>query len=163
MKMDSGVEAIISSFIRYTELSAVKYDAEKDIIKIEVALNACIVEPCRSRFITRYRQSMFLLHNMLKIEAAYMDLEFIEKSGITILRLYRESLSLMEEEIELFVLLLRQEFASLLVRDDNDMLAEAALSGDIKNTVLQKIRESRQPYQNIFAYRDEGRVFVFNK
>lgn len=163
MKIDSGVDAILSSFIRYTELSAVKYDAEKDIIKIEVALNGCIGDKHRSSFITRYHQSMLLFHNMLKSEPAYMDLEFIEKSGITIVRLYRESLSLREEEIELFVLLLRQEFSSLLVRDDNDMLAEAAFSRDVKDTVLKKIRESRKPYQNIFAYRDEGRVFVFNK
>jgi len=163
MKMDSGVDAIMSSFIRYTELSAVKYDAEKDIIKIEVALNGCIGDQHRSRFVTRYHQSMALFHNMFKIEPSYMDLEIIEKSGITIMRVYRESLTLREQEIELFVLLLRQEFASLLVRDDNDMIAEAALSGDIKDTVLKKIKESRQPYQNIFAYRDEGRVFVFNK
>ncbi|PKM77767.1 MAG: hypothetical protein CVU90_05715 [Firmicutes bacterium HGW-Firmicutes-15] len=163
MQKDSGVDAILSSFIRYSELSAVKYDAEKDIIKIEVALNGCIGDKHRSNFITRYRQSIALLHNMLNIEPAYMDLEFIEKSGITIMRLYRANLSLREEEIELFVLLIRQEFASLLVRDDNDMLAEAALSRDIKDTLLKKIKESRQPYQNIFAYRDEGRVFVFNK
>jgi hypothetical protein len=163
MEMDSGVEAILSSFIRYAELSAVKYDAEKDIIKIEAALNACITQTHRNRFCSRYRQSMVLLHNLLNIKPAHMDLEFIEKSGITILRLYRDSLSLREREIELFVLLLRHEFASLLVSDEDDMLAEAALSGDIKNTVLKKIRESRKPYQNIFAYRDEGRVFVFNK
>ena len=163
MKMDYGLDVIISSFIRYTELSAVKYDAEKDIIKIEVVLNGCIGDEHRSRFNSRYCQSMALFHKMLKIEAAYMKLDFIENAGITVLRLYRESLSLREDEIELYILLLRHEFASLLVRDDNDMVAEAALSGDIKNTLLKKIMDSRQPYQNIFAYRDEGRVFVFNK
>jgi hypothetical protein len=163
MNMDSGVDVILSSFIRYSELSSVKYDAEKDIIKIEAAFNGCITDRRRSRFITRYHQSMALFYTMHKINPAYGDLEFIEKSGITILRLYRESLSMREEEMELFVLLLRQEFASLLVRDENDMFAEATLLKDIKDTLLKKIRESRQPYQNIFAYRDEGRVFVFNK
>ena len=163
MENDSGLEAILASFIRFTELSAVKYDVEKDIIKIEIALNSCIGGQHRHRFINRYMKSMVLFHKMHKIDPSFVDLDFIEKSGITIIRLYRDSVSLREEELELVVLLLRQEFASLLVRDDINMFAEAELPGDFKDTFLRKLRESRQPYQNIFVYRDEGRVFVFNK
>ncbi len=163
VEKDSGLEAVLASFIRYTELSAVKYDAKQDIIKLEIALNRCISDQNRCRFMDRYRQSMELFYKINKIEPSFVDLEFIEKSGITIIRLYREMVYLQEEEIELFVWLLRQEFASLLVKDENDIFAATELSGDFKDTLLKKIRETGQPYQNIFAFRDEGRVFVFNK
>lgn len=163
MFKDSGVDAIMSVFIRCSELSAVKYDVEKDIIKVEIALNKSIKPEQRSKFINKCRESMGLFYKIYKLEPMHFNLSFIENSGITIVRLFRDSQTLIEDEMELFVRLLRQEFASLLIRDDNDMVAGVNLSGDEKNTLLEKIRKSHQPYQNIFAYRDEGRVFVFNQ
>ncbi|MDD4171271.1 MAG: hypothetical protein PHQ94_03450 [Syntrophomonas sp.] len=163
MDMGTGLDAIMSVFIRYSELSAVKYDAKRDIIKIEIALNDGIKTEQGSRFINRYHQSMALYYNMTDMEPIHIKLQFIENSGITILRLYRDSQTLREEEMELYVRLVRQEFASLLIRDDNAIVAVAPLSGDEKRNLLHKIRQSHDSYHNIFAYRDEGRVFVFNK
>lgn len=163
MVNESGLDAIISVFIRYSELSAVKYDVKSDTIKVETALNDNINEEQRSKFINCCHQSMELFYRMTRMEPVQFALKFIENSGVTILRLYRDSKTLREQEMELFVRLLRQEFASLLIRDANDIASLANHSSEIKRTVLQKIKQSQDSYHNIFAYRDEGRVFVFNK
>jgi len=163
MKIESGLDAVLSVFIRYSELSAVKYDVEKDLVKIEIALNDRVPDEQVQRFGVKYRKSMELFYHMLNYEPITIELGSIEKSGITILRIYRDGLTIREEEMELCVRLLRQEFDSLLVRDDNDIVTGAMLTGEVKESLLQKIREYHQPYHNIFAYRDEGRVFVFNK
>ena len=163
MVNESGLDAMISVFIRYSELSAVKYDVKSDTIQIETALNDNINEEKRCKFIARCRQSMDLFYRMTRVEPVQFALKFIENSGITILRLYRDSKTLREQEMELFVQLLRQEFASLLIRDDNDIAALANQSIDVKATLLKKIKQSHDSYHSIFAYRDEGRVFVFNK
>jgi len=163
MENESGLDAIISVFIRHSELSAVKYDVKSDTIKIETALNDNVDEKKRCKFMARCRQSMALFYRMTRVEPVQFALKFIENSGITILRLYRDSKTLREQEMELFVQLLRQEFASLLIRDENDIASLANQSIDIKKTVLQKIKQEHDSYHNIFAYRDEGRVFVFNK
>lgn len=163
MVSESGLDAIISVFIRHSELSAVKYDVKSDTVKIETALNVNVNEEKRSRFMARCRQSMALFYRMTKMEPVQFALKFIENSGVTILRLYRDSKTLQEQEMELFVRLLKQEFASLLIRDDNDIASLANQSHDIKKHVLQKIMQSYDSYHSIFAYRDEGRVFVFNK
>jgi len=163
MKMESGLDAVLSVFIRYSELSAVKYDVERDLVKIEIALNDRVPDEQVQLFTKRYRKSMELFYQMLNYQPVTIELGSIEKSGITILRIYRDGLTIREEEMELSVRLLRQEFDSLLVRDDNDIVTGAILNGEVKESLLQKIREYHQPYHNIFAYRDEGRVFVFNK
>jgi hypothetical protein len=163
MNNESGLDAVLSVFIRYSELSAVKYDVKRDMVKIEIALNDCLPEEQVKQFEIRYRKTMELYYRMLKYEPTLVELRSIEKSGITILRIYRDGQTLREEEMELFVRLLRQEFDSWLVRDDNDLVTGDLLSGEVKKSLLQKIREYRQPYHNIFAYRDDGRVFVFNK
>jgi len=163
MVSESSLDTIISVFIRHSELCAVKYDVKSDTIKIDTALNDSIDEEKRNKFITCCQKSMALFYGMTKVEPVQFALKFIENSGITILRLYRDSKTLQEQEMELFVQLLRQEFKSLLIRDDNDIAAIANLSGDIKRNLLQKLKQSYDTYHNIFAYRDEGRVFVFNK
>jgi len=163
MDTGTGLDATISVFIRYSELSAVKYDAKRDIIKIEIALNDSIKQEQGSRFINRCHQCMALYYNMTDMEPKHINLQFIENSGITILRLYRDSQTLREEEMELYVRLVRQEFASLLIRDDNNIVELAALSGDEKRNILHKIRQLHESYHNIFAYRDKGRLFVFNE
>lgn len=160
---ESGLDAIISAFISYSEFSSVKYDVKSNIIKIEVPLNDNIDKEQRRQFITSCRQSMTLYFKMTGVKPVKFDMDFIEKSGIIILRLYRDSKTLRGQELELFVQLLRQAFAALLIRDDNDISAMANSLGDIKQSLLQKIKQSYDSYHSIFAYRDEGRVFVFNK
>jgi len=163
MGRESGLDAIISAFIRNPELSSVKYDVKKDIIKVEAALSNSISEETRTRFLNRCCQSLQILYRTTKLKPDYIQLSFVENAGITILRLFRDSHTLSEEEVELFVQLLRQSFAALLIKDNNDIAAGAVLTGEIKKNLLNKIRQSNESYQNIFAYRDQGRVFVFNK
>lgn len=160
---ETGLDAILSAFICYSEFSSIKYDVKSDTIKIEVPLNAGIDKDQLRKFITGYLQSMELFHKITGVEPAKFDLDFIEKSRIIILRLYRDSKTLREQELELFVQFLRQSFACSLIRDDNDISAMAGSLGDVKTSLLQRIKQSYDSYHSIFAYRDEGRVFVFNK
>jgi hypothetical protein len=163
MGHDEGLDALLSAFICNPELSSVKYDGKKDIIKIEAALNAAINEADRTEFLNRCSQSIRLLMKTRGVEPVYFQLGFQESSGVTILRLYRDSLTLSEEEIELYVKLLRQSFYTLLISDDQDLGAGAFFNGELKRTLLKKIKQSQDDFQNIFAYRNEGRVYVFNK
>lgn len=163
MDKGSGLDALMSAFIRYAELSAVKFDAVRDIIKIELALDTSLTEEQGNRFIIACHQSMALFYKMSNIKPIHISLKFIEHAGITILRLYRDSKTLMEDEIELFIKLVRQEFASWLIRDDNDIVTTAILNGDEEKHLINKIRQSHDCYHNLFIYRDQGRVFVFNR
>lgn len=163
MDKESSLDALISAFLRYTELSAVKFDSERDIIKIEVALNTSLEEAQGNIFIDACYQSMELFYRMRNLEPIHISLKSIQHAGITILRLYRDSQTLVEEEIGLFIGLVRQEFASWLIRDDNDMVTAALLNGEKKTQVVNKIKSGQDSFRNLFVYRDKGRVFVFNR
>ncbi len=163
MDKGSGLDALMSAFIRYAELSAVKFDAVRDIIKIELALDTSLTEEQGNRFIIACHRSMALFYKMSNLKPIHISFKFIEHAGITILRLYRDSKTLMEDEIELFIKLVRQEFASWLIRDDNDIVTTAILNGDEEKHLINKIRQSHDSYHNLFIYRDQGRVFVFNR
>ena len=163
MEMESGLDALVSAFLRHVELSAVKYDSVRDIIKIEVALNTSLTLQEGNRFIDECQKSMALFYRMKKLDPIHISLKLIDHAGITILRLYRDSQTLVEEEIGLFIGLVRQEFASWLIRDDNDMVTAALLNGDEKTQVVNKIKSGQDSFRNLFVYRDKGRVFVFNR
>ena len=163
MEMESGLDALVSAFLRHVELSAVKYDSVRDIIKIEVALNTSLTLQEGNRFIDECQKSMALFYRMKKLDPIHISLKLIDHAGITILMLYRDSQTLVEEEIGLFIGLVRQEFASWLIRDDNDMVTAALLNGDEKTQVVNKIKSGQDSFRNLFVYRDKGRVFVFNR
>ncbi len=163
MDNGSGLDALMSAFIRHAELSAVKFDAVRDIIKIELALNTSITEEQGNCFIESCHRSMALFYHMKNLKPIHISLKSIQHAGITILRLYRDSQTLMEDEIELFIRLVRQEFASWLIRDDNDIVTTAILNGDEEKRLMNKLRQSHDSYRNLFIYRDQGKVFVFNR
>ena len=106
---------------------------------------------------------MALFYRMRNLNPIHISLKSIQHAGITILRLYRDSLTLAEEEIGLFIGLVRQEFASWLIRDDNDMVTAALLNEEEKTQVVNKIKSGQESFRNFFVYRDKGRVFVFNR
>lgn len=163
MDKGSGLDALMSAFIRHAELSAVKFDAVRDIVKIELALNTSLTEEQGNSFIDSCQRSMALFYQMSSLKPIHISLKFLEHAGITILRLYRDSQTLMEEEIELFIKLVQLEFASWLVRDDNDIVTTAILNGDEERQLINKLRQSHDSYRNLFIYRDQGKVFVFNR
>ena len=162
MKDESGLDAIISAFIRYSEFSCIKYEAPGNTIKIEIALQGDFNEDQKLKMLNNICQTMNLYYKISKIEPTLMKLDVIQPDGVTILRLYRDLRSMREEELGMFVRLLRQEYPNSLMKDDNNLLFQDFMFGDVKNSILKRINSSHN-YNHIFAYRDGGRVFVFNK
>jgi hypothetical protein len=163
MDDDLGLDAIITAFLNYSEFSSINYEAFRDTIKIEIALRGDIGEEKKAHMLSRTCQSLQLFYKIAHIEPKLIKMDVVEKEGITILRWHRDIKSLREQELELLVLLLRQEFNDNLVKDEHDFLMAQSVRTRVKNSLLKKIKKHGQISNNIFAYRDEGRVFVFNK
>lgn len=164
MTQKSGLDVLISAFVHYPELSSVKYEAAKDQLKIEVALNGPVDEVFIKGFVNKTCDCLRLYHELSYIKPDLWELTYTTQAGITLLRLYRDFKSVTEGEVELFVLLLREYFVSLLVRDENsDVLAEESYAREIRKSLVHKTKQGDILSKNFFAYRDEGTMFVFNK
>jgi hypothetical protein len=163
MAEKSGLDMSISVFVHYKELNSVMYDAAKGNMKIEVALMGSIEESILNKFVEKIHNSLNLYYRLSNIDPLLMNVEYTTKIGITLIRFDRDIESLSEGEIELFVLMLRENFSSLLIIDDTiDVGSEERYARKIKRSLLNKKIDDVNS-KIFFGYRDHGTLFVFNK
>jgi hypothetical protein len=161
MTNNTGLDIFISASLKYPELNTIKYQANRELIIFEIALKGKITAQQKSIFERKITDCLNLFYKMKNLQAVSLEWRFKDSSEITLLRFYRDVNSLSEEEIELLVLLLREHFDDLLVRDNNSIIAEDSLKRQLKKNLLKKVGNKNAT--NFFAYREEGKVFVYNK
>ena len=83
---------------------------------------------------------------------------------LTMVEIRRDVSTLTQEEISLVIALMRMEFRQQLVVDPGDSLYEdeLALQDEMIEQMLEDLRESRSD-RRLVAFREEGRVMVFNQ
>ncbi|MEN6349035.1 MAG: hypothetical protein ABFD08_06520 [Syntrophomonas sp.] len=162
MSDNSGLDIFISICLQYPELNAVRYLADKEQIILQLACDENEEKEVFESSIDKIRRSLFLFHKLQGSKPALLELEYQQEEGINILSFGRDTNSISEAEIELFVLLLRQEFHNLLLADKKTIVVADSVRKRIKNNLLKKMEESSGS-TNFLAYRKEGRVIVFDR
>lgn len=163
MDNDLGLDVFLTVSLEHPEINAVKYLAEREQIILEVALNTAIDPMKRGQFLKKTQDCLELFHHLAGKKPKLMKIELIEKSGLSLLRFYRDVGTLSQDEISLLILILQEEFANLLVKDDNDIVSKDAFKRKLKRSLMQKLNHDQSNATDFLAYRKEGRVFVFNR
>ena len=165
MEENAGLDIFISVLLRYPEFNAVKYDAANGEIKIEAALRGEIEKESQDNFITQTIKCVGLFQKLSGIETSIIELEFEEysTSNLTLLRYHRDVESLAEGEVEVFAGLLQKCFNEFIIRDSGKIITGDVFKKRIKENLLYKINREKTSTSNFLAYRDHGRVLVFNK
>lgn len=159
MHSESGIDAAISAFVRHTELGTIKYEGKGNQIAMEMILRGYINDVQKQQFIHNTYQSLALFYKLRKINITKLDVNFLNQSGITILTLIRDDMTISEDEIDLYVALVSNEFTSLLLNDGDETIN--SYQHDVKKNLLKRLSSQWNPEQKIIAYRHRGKMFVF--
>jgi len=162
MVNSSSLDIFLDVSLKYAELNAVIYQADKDRIILEVALEGEFDSQQKTGFAEKIRECLSFLHKLYGKKPLFLELLFKEASNMTFLRFCRDVDSLTEEEIELFIMLLKENFPGLLLRDEGSIVTEDSFQKKIRKDLLQEITKSPSSTK-FFAFREQGRVFLFNK
>ncbi len=163
MHIEAAIDAVISAFIRNPEISSIQYIARQNIIEIEMIIKENI-DPGRNRyFCQKTKAALQMLHKLRENESKYMGIELNNHGNITILTLLRDAFTLTEEEIDLYVKMAGLEFSSMLLREDDENALLNTRVNDIKKQLLKRFNQKNNFAHNIFAYRNGGKMFVFDK
>lgn len=163
MNADTGIDAAISAFIRHSELGSIKYTSKENIISMEMIIKGSIDEKQKQQFIHKTNQALHLFYKLRQIKVHKIMINFATQADISIMTFIRDDSSLSEEEIDLYVALAGIEFSALLLNDMDENFLKEKLHNDMKRTVLDKINHKWKPDQKVIAYRDQGKMFVFDK
>jgi len=163
MTLYAGLDAVISAFIRNPELSSIQYKTGQNIIEMEMILKDNIENEKQQLFCRKTTAAIQMLHKLRGKENSDLRINFDIQGNISILTLYRDAFTLSEEEIDLYVKLAGFAFPNMLLRETDETELQSKAVNDIKKRLLQDISHKNNTANNIFAYRDRGKMFVFDK
>jgi hypothetical protein len=163
MTLYAGLDTVISAFIRNPELSSIKYKTEQNIIEMELILKDKIENEKQQLFRRNTMAAIHMLHKLKGKEIIDLGINYDIQGNISILTLYRDAFTLTEDEIDLYVKLAGLAFPNMLFRETDEAVLQSKVVNDIKKRLLQDISHKNDTANNIFAYRDRGKMFVFDK
>ncbi len=163
-RMSRSVGLLISMLVRYPELGTIKLDPARQTLRFTFLVTRLLEDQefhdFRDHVITALETYTFLQDRPM--ETADVSRECYD--DLTVISVTRDVQSLSQEEISLLIEVLRERFRKHLVADFNDSLLEEDLlmQEQIIGEMLEDLRDSVQE-KNLIAFREGGRVLVFNK
>jgi len=162
--MSRSVGLLISILVRYPELGTINYEPHHKTLKFTFLLTKLLTEREFSHWERMLTLSLDTYWYIQKRRARVFETHRSAFGKITVLEIVRDIDTLTREEISLVIELVRAEFGQLLVIDAEESLLEEdmVLQEELIQQMLEDFKLSRQD-KNLIAFREEGRVLVFNK
>lgn len=158
-----GVGLLISILIRYPEVSTINFDPEQQVLRFNFIASGIINAENMDLFSNTLLNSIEALNELDNKKTVLSMINYQVCGNFTMIEIQRDVETLMREEIALIVALFRQNLENDLVTDDNNSLYEEDLliQEEIIDHMLETIKRSNSD-KKLFAFREEGRVLVFN-
>jgi len=159
-----GAGLLVSILLRFPEVGSVTFDPACHSLRFTLLINRRISAARYEKLRGLMLESLSALAFLQGFQPRLVDVTRTSFRGVTAIEVARDAETLSREEIALLISLAREGFGEELVVDaeadlpEEDMLVQEQLIDE----ALDHLRDARQPY-NLIAYREGGRVLVFNK
>ncbi|MCL6611934.1 MAG: hypothetical protein K6T66_10395 [Peptococcaceae bacterium] len=165
-KDDTGdsVGLLISILVRYPEVATINFDPGQQVLKFNFIASRVLKHDEMNRFSRRLLDSIEVFNKLENKVTRLSAVDYQECGNFTMIEIQRDVETLVREEIALIVALFRQSLEGSLIQEDNGSFYEEDLL--IQEEIIDHMLESVKGCagdKKLFAFREEGRVLVFNK
>ncbi|TEB16629.1 hypothetical protein Psfp_01239 [Pelotomaculum sp. FP] len=159
-----SVGLLISILVRYPEVATINFDPENHLLKFTFIYSQSLGKNELDNLHDKLMDSIEVYNLLEGKEPKFVSLNHQVCSNLTMIEIQRDVDTLVQEEITLIVNLFHQYLHNNLVTEDNEQLVEEDLiaQDELIEHMLENIKCSKQE-KSLFAFREEGRVLVFNK
>ena len=163
-ELTDSVGLLISILVRYPEVSTINFSPEKQLLKFTFIFSRVLGDNELAGLKGRLMDSIEVYNLLEGKETLQVDINHNVCDNLTMIEVQRDVHSLAQEEITLIVELFRQHLNSNLVTEENDRLIEEDIVAqeEMIEHMLQCMKGSAEN-KYLFAFREEGKVLVFNK
>ncbi len=163
-RASNSVSLLISMLVRYPELATINFDPRRQTLKLTFLLTRVLSEEEFRAFQGRLLDSLAAYAWLEGLEAATTEVGLTRYGEVSVVEVTRDVRSLSQGEVSLTIDVIRGLFTSALVVDRGESVQEEELAAqeELIEQMLEDLRESRSD-KNLIAFREEGRVLVFNK
>lgn len=163
-ELTDSVGLLISILVRYPEVSTINFDPGKQLLKFTFIYSQVLGDNELASLKGKLLDSIEAYNLLEGKETLLIAINHNVCDNLTMIEVQRDVHSLAQEEITLIVELFRQYLNSNLVTEENERLFEEDIIAqeEMIEHMLQCIKGSAEN-KYLFAFREEGRVLVFNK
>ncbi len=162
--LTNSVSLLISILIRYPEVAKIKFDPEKNILKFTFIYAGIMTESEITGLKQNTISSIQVYHSLEYKAPRIINLDYRVSDGFTMIEIQRDVDTLVQEEIALMVELFRQYINKNLITEESEQLVEEDL--EVQEELIEHMLASvkmKSENKRLYAFREEGRVLVFNK
>ncbi|KKM13101.1 hypothetical protein SY88_00665 [Clostridiales bacterium PH28_bin88] len=163
-EVSDSIGLLISILVRYPEVATINYEPQSHVLRFAF-MSSRVLSDVEGKILGDNIISCLETFNFLEArQAQVIRLEHSRCDNVTVLEVQRDVETLTGEEIALIIALMHQEFPGELVADENDSLMEEDLlmQEELIGHMLENMKGAI-PEKKLIAFREEGRVLVFNK
>ncbi len=155
---------LVSILLRFPEVGSVTYDPHAHALRFTLLVRGKLSAPGFGELKGLITESVYALSMLQGVDTRIVRLERTTLRGVTAVEMTRDVETLTREEIAMLIALARERFGDGLVVESESGLIEEDLvvQEQLIDAALDDLRDARQ-HQNLIAYREGGRVMVFNK
>lgn len=159
-----GAGLLVSILLRFPEVGSVTFDPARHALRFTLLIHRRLSASRYKRLRALIVESLSALAHLQGLSPRLVEVGQSSFQGVTAVEVARDAETLSREEISLLIGLAREGFGEELVVDSDGDLPEEDLlvQEQLIDEALDYLRDVRQPY-NLIAYREGGRVLVFNK
>ncbi len=161
----SSVGLLISILVRYPEVAAINFDPWEQSLKFSFICSRKISEEEMRRFENLVRDHVRVYNYLKEKDASIVEIKHQVFEDLTIIEVKRDVGTLAQDEIALVVEIFHRCWGKDLVSDlddENIIEEDMVIQEEIIEHMLESVRGSAG-YKKLYAFREEGKVLVFNK
>ena len=158
------VGLLITILVRYPEVAKINFDPENQMLKFTFIYAQVFDESELTNLKTKLSDSIEAYNYLEGKETRFVDISYQVSENLTLIEVQRDVDTLAQEEITLIVEILQGSLKTNPVTEESDQLLEEDLVAqeEFIEHMLENVKFSNHDKQ-FFAFREEGRVLVFNK
>lgn len=160
----NSINLLISILVRYPSLGSVNFLSETNELKFSFILKRKQKNEFINNFDHQFNNSISLYHKLTGIKASLVNIDKLFFDEFLIISIKRDLFSLTQEEISFINEFVRNYFFNYLVVEEKQNLLDEELQfqEELIETMLEALRKTKIK-RTLFAFREEGKVLVFNK
>ncbi len=163
-EVSDSIGLLISILVRYPELGTVNYDPVLQQLRFTFIFS-CVLDEEKLVNFKEVVVASIEAYNALEDRIPQVtEVRFNPCEEFTMLEIIRDVGTLTQEELAMLIELVHCNFKTDLIFEKNDYLLEEDLlmQEELIEHMLENIKIS-YPGKNLIAFREDGRVLVFNK
>ncbi len=160
----SSVGLFVSILVRYPEVASVTYCRDSHSLRLTFLLRESLSEERSAAWRSLLEKSVRAYTALTGRTVRLFDVQVKVKGTVTVIEMWRDVDSLTQGELSVVLSCAAETFGDRLVVDQvpHIEMDELAAQEEIIEEMLEDLRESRhQP--SLIAFREEGRVLVYNQ